>query len=374
MPGTQERFQQMVGERLKFARTEAGMTQEQLSAKLGFKDRQILANIEGGKRKVSAEELLQLIQILGKPMDYFTDSTLLVGEGAFCWRAPKASVEKLDQFETKARRWIATYRLMGREKGELSSPLVTQLAITERSSFEEARAAAEALTLEWRLGEVPADSLTRAVESALGVLVLWVDAAADISGAACKLNEFNTILVNRREPDGRRNFDFAHELFHLLTWEKLPPQRIDTVDPQSRKGKRAEQLANNFASALLMPETILRPRWEHRAKGDIHDWLNEAASTLCVTSEALYYRLLHLGWLSEGDSLEINRSRLTWNGRTPSEQTLPKPYSRRFLERLHWGIETGCASVRWTAKLLDTSIYGLRCLFEDYGMTVPFDL
>jgi hypothetical protein len=135
-----------------------------------------------------------------------------------------------------------------------------------------------------------------------------------------------------------------------------------------------EQLANNFASALLMPEASLKNRWESRGDRDVHEWLNETASTFFVTAVALYWRLRHLEWLTEGDGMNVQMARLTWNGRTPSEQTLPKPYSRRFMERLHWGIETGRASVRWSASLLDTSVNGLKNLFTDYEMTVPFDL
>jgi Zn-dependent peptidase ImmA (M78 family) len=57
----------------------------------------------------------------------------------------------------------------------------------------------------------------------LSVLVLHVDPPAGVSGAACHHPRFNTILINRREPDGRRNYDFAHETFHVLTWKSMPP-------------------------------------------------------------------------------------------------------------------------------------------------------
>lgn len=373
MTTTQDRFQAMVGERVKLARRDIRLTQEQVSEALGFKDRQILANIEAGKRKLAAEELLKLMNILKKPMEFFTDSSLLIGEGQFCWRATVASAPVLDEFEAKAGRWIASFRSLGEEKGEPFRPLISQLALTERSSYEEAHAAGEALAREWELGEIPAVKLVATAEKQLKILMLWVDAPPAISGAACHLRDLNTILINRRDPDGRRHYDFAHELFHLLTWNRMPPQHLD-VDPKSGKIHRIEQLANNFASALLMPESGLKKRWEEREGRDIHDWINETASAYHVTSIALYWRLRALGWLSEGDALDVHADRLTWNGQTPSEQTLPKSYSSRFVERLHWGIETGHASVRWTAKLLDCSIEEMKDLFHAYGLEAPFDL
>ena len=49
----------VVGARIKARREELGFNQEVVARHLGFKDRQILSNIETGERKVSADELLR---------------------------------------------------------------------------------------------------------------------------------------------------------------------------------------------------------------------------------------------------------------------------------------------------------------------------
>jgi Zn-dependent peptidase ImmA (M78 family)/DNA-binding XRE family transcriptional regulator len=372
---SQEQFQRTVGQRVKLAREDASLSQDELAAQLGLNDRQTLSNIEAGKRKLTAEELVKLIQILGKKLEYFTDTFSLVGEGAFSWRALGAAPASLDQFEEKASKWIGTFRRLGEIKGEPFNPLSQQLNLTERSSFEEAQAAGEALVSDWDLGEIPAQNLSKVVEDRLKILVLYVDAPVGISGAACQLPQFNTILINRREPDGRRNYDFAHEIFHILTWSAMPPRPYDQADKvEGTKAKRVEQLANNFAAALLMPSASLKPRWEKRGDQDLHDWLNETASELLVTSDALYWRLRQIGWLTQAASLEINRDRLTWNGRSPSAQTLPKLFSRRFVERLQWALDRGELSVRRAAELLDCTVEDLEELFKSYEMPVPFDL
>ena len=84
---------------------------------------------------------------------------------------------------------------------------------------------------------------------------LNIDAFAGVSGAACRLPALDTVLINRREPAGRRHFDLAHELFHILTWDTMPPEHVEDAAEQSRN--RVEQLANSFASALLMPAAVL---------------------------------------------------------------------------------------------------------------------
>lgn len=372
---SQEQFQRIVGQRVKLARECANFSQDELAGQLGFKDRQTLSNIEAGKRKLTAEELVKLIQKLGKKLEYFTDTFSLVGEGAFSWRARGAAPVSLEEFEAKFGKWIATFRRLGEIKGEPYSPLLQQLNLTERSSFEESQAAGEALVADWQLGDVPAQKLRDVVEDRLKILVLFVDAPVDISGAACQLPQFNTILVNRREPDGRRNYDFAHETFHVLTWNAMPPRAFDQADKyEGTKVKRVEQLAENFAAALLMPAVSLAPRWEKLGNQDLHKWLNETASEFQVTSKALYWRLRQLGWLTQAASLEVDTDRLTWNGRSPSAQTLPKLFSHRFVERMHWALERGELSVRRAAELLDCTVEDLEEVFNSYELPAPFDL
>ncbi len=365
---------ELISRRLKVARDRAGLTQAQLSEKLGFKDRQTLAAIEAGRRKLSAEELVRAMQVFEVDLDYFTDGFRLVGEGTFSWRAKNAAPGLLDKFEARAGRWIATYRNLGEGKDKPASTLQGRLSLTERSTFEQARAVAEALGTEWALGEIPALILEKRVRERLGALVLYVDAPAGISGAACQLPGLNTILINRKEPEGRRHYDLAHETFHVLTWEQMPPEHTESDIPRGGKGKRVEQLADNFASALLMPERALAPLWQARGEREIHGWLNETASKFLVTSIALKWRLVQLGSISKADLFDIRDERLTANGRPKKEQREPRLFSQEFVERLQQALSVGDLSVRRAASLLGTTVEDLADLFREYQLPVPFDL
>lgn len=365
---------ELIHRRLKAAREKLGLTQAQLTEKLGFKDRQTLAAIEAGQRKVSAEELLRAVQVLGLDLEYFTDSFRLAGEGRFSWRTQKdAPNDLLKGFEEKAGSWIATWRRLGELQGEKPSALQPTLALSERSSFEQARAAAESLVEEWKLGEVPAAALEAAIRN-LGTLVLYVDAPPSISGAACQVPGANAILINRKEPEGRRHYDLAHELFHLLTWEQMPPEHTETDTPRGTKAKRIEQLADNFAAALLMPERVLLPRWRERGEREIHKWLNSTASDFLVTAKALKWRLTNLGWLTKVDLSKINDAKLTFNGRPKDQQPLPDLFSTEFVQRLHTALAKGQLSVRRAAEILDLTIETLADLFREHQLSVPFDL
>ena len=367
-----EQVQRMIGLRIRLARTALEYTQEMLSQMVGFKDRQILSNIESGRRGVKADELVQFAEALKRPLEYFTDTFSLAGEVAFSWRARQAEPELLDEFEEKAGRWLAVFRRIVEQKGETASPLVQYLNLNKNSSLEEAAQAGEALAQDWAMGETPSFRLKEEAERRLGLLVLMIDAPRAISGAACRLPEFNAILVNRQDPAGRRNYDFAHELFHLLTWERLRPRRKDFEDAApSGKDKRIECMADNFAAGVLMPRKSLESRWEaHQDKG-INERLIEVAREMGVTAQAARYRAQNLGWLTAQDKVEIDDRRLVGAG---PRGDMPPLYSKVFVEKLDWALSTGRLSVRRAAQLLSQTPDELCELFAAYGREAPFEI
>ncbi len=366
---------QLIIRRLKAAREKLGLTQAQLSEKLGFKDRQTLATIEAGQRKISAEELLRAMQVFNVELEYFTDPFRLEGEGRFSWRTAKtAAAKSLADFEIKAGRWIALYRMLGEGRVAPTDPLQPRLPLTKFSTFESAQRAAEDLGRAWNLGEIPALWLEQRVREKLGALVLYVNAPKMISGAACQLPELNAILINRDEPQGRRHYDLAHETFHLLTWEQMPPEHAEGDIPRGGKGQRVEQLADNFASALLMPQRSLAPRWQARDGREIHAWLNATATEFLVTAVALKWRLVQLEWLNKSELAKIRDEKLTANGQSKESRPKPRLFSAEFMGRLHRALSGGKLSVRKAASLLDTTIEDLAELFTVHELTVPFDL
>jgi transcriptional regulator with XRE-family HTH domain len=273
--------------RIRALREMRKLTQEQVTQKLGFKDRQTLSKIEANARQVSAEELVRLAEVFDVDLDYFTDPFRLVGEGNFSWRQNNVEISSLLSFEEQAGRWIALYRHLVQMRSDKPSALLSRLPLTKHSSFKDAWYLGERVGEEFQLGEIPSATLRDAIEKR-GTLVLHVDALAGISGAACQLPTLNAIIINRKESVGRRNYDLAHEFFHLLTWETMRPSHVEGSDPF--QGDRVEQLADNFASALLMPHRLIDERWAHRKPSDLVGWLNTTATDLGVSAMALKWK------------------------------------------------------------------------------------
>jgi XRE family transcriptional regulator, fatty acid utilization regulator len=356
---------------MKALREERKLSQDDVARLFGFKDRQTVSAIETGERRVTAEELITAVEKFGKSLDYFTNPFLLVGEGRFSWRQSGVGLPRLEAFERSAGRWIAAYRTLAPQVGRPAPLLRRTLGITPRDTYEEAASAGERFAHEFELGDVPASQLADKMERELGVLVLMVEAFKGVSGAACRLPALDTVLINRREPAGRRHFDLAHELFHILTWDTMPPEHVEDATEQSKN--RVEQLANSFASALLMPPSALDRfgPWQ----GDLVPRLNAAANELSVTATALKWRLVSSGRIDRASEKKVSDTALRNNGRPAgASEPLPPLFSRSFVEVIALAIEQGRVAARRGADLLDMTLEDLTELCTAHGVQAPFDL
>ncbi|MBO8159149.1 MAG: helix-turn-helix transcriptional regulator [Thermosyntropha sp.] len=63
-----------IGKKLQMAREEAGLSQEQLASMLGCAQ-STLSNYEKGKRRLYLNQLEQIAAVLGKPIEYFLESS-----------------------------------------------------------------------------------------------------------------------------------------------------------------------------------------------------------------------------------------------------------------------------------------------------------
>lgn len=364
-----------VGLRVKHARERLRLNQEQVSAALGFNDRQTLSDIENGKRALKAEELLKLSDVLDEDVEFFIDPFSVVGEAQYSWRASTTLPEiELDRLEATANSWVGMLRWLRSQDAAEHSPLGFTLRLDGTSSYEAAQYAAEQLARKHQLGQVPALKLSQFIEKDLDIPVLFVDTGPTlqqgaISSAACHLPEMGVILVNRRESAARRNFDLAHELFHSLTWERMRPDHRESNSVEARqRTRRTEQLADNFAAALLMPRVSLDALLGEGRSMDAAK-LFEVANQLQVSATALGWRLRSLGRIDEATQLALSQYR-----RVDAIEELPGLFSRSFVEQLHVALDKGRLSARKAAKTLGFSLHELTELFTAYRLPVPFSL
>ena len=281
--------------------------------------------------------------------------------------------EQLEAYEQCVGKWIAAFRTLRSQVGHEPPLLRHTLSLNGYSSYEDAIQAGERFADQFELGKAPALQLAEVMEKELDILVLMVDAIDGVSGAACHLPDLDVVLIARHEVPGRRYFDLAHELFHILTWEAMPPRHIEESGSESRN--RAEQLANNFAAAVLMPSEILESfgEWSDLNKKNLIAHLNLVADELCVTSSALRWRLVAMGKLKKAVADSLPEAKLRNNGRSSTKEKTPPPmFSPSFMKVIGNSIEEGKVSVQRSARLFDMSIDDLSNLFTAQGLKAPF--
>lgn len=93
-----------------------------------------------------------------------------------------------------------------------------------------------------------------------------------------------------KESECRQRFDLAHELGHLVLHDGMV-----TGD------RITESEANQFASALLIPQTMMRTHFPTWFRGGRYDWdkLSEFKQTWKMSKAAILYRAKSLGLLTQ---------------------------------------------------------------------------
>lgn len=377
-----------IGQRVKALREAAGMSQEALAVVLGIESRQSVSELERGKRKLNADELVTLVEKFDVTFEQLTNPFLLSAKDSFSWRQRDVPEDDLNRFEARAGEWIGAYHELSRLNATPLRNLMPRLGMTHDSSFEEAVEAGERVFAELELGERPALALADALQDKLGILVLMVNAIDGVSGAACRLHSLNAILINRHESAARRNSDLAHEVFHLLTWDQMKPERVESADDawsteengrrapnraptrSEKRNQRIENLADNFASGLLIPSAELDRIGEPH--GDLVEWLTDAAIELGISARGLKWRLVNSG--RHPEIAKVANVDLDYAARARGEAVPPPPFSKRFVRTLIKAMEGGHISTSRAARLTDLSRSDLAELCKVYGLEPPVEL
>jgi Zn-dependent peptidase ImmA (M78 family) len=219
------------------------------------------------------------------------------------------------------------------------------------------------------LGNRPAYALVSLLENSYGIKI-WYKNLGEDGSAASTIGDFGEgILVNSQEAPWRRNFSIAHELFHLITWDEIEG---------NTSNDRIEKLANAFASALLLPKIPLKEAFEPRVKnGKVENVdLVEVARQFDVSTQALCYRLITLGW--------TDRSQMEATLAEPSfkflDRTLrlgtwlqPPIIPERFVRLAFLAYQRGNLSRPRLAEYLNVSISELGDVLQEYGLNENID-
>jgi len=275
-----------VGERLQYARQRSSMTLQQVSERTGI-GLSSLSEFENGKRNPSMAQVTTLASMYGKSMAFFFGEEQILEE-VILWRQepdPGQSAEI-------ERKFLSLCEQYHNLEAWCDKQTTCKLPSPAKKAAEFRFAEAEALATEVRrglsLGDIPAPILLRVLEEGCGLKVFHF-AFEPHGSAACTVSPTfgKAVLLNTNHARWRRNFDLAHELFHILTWS------VFRTAPTGRKpAPLEEQLANHFASNLLIPNDAFKAALARIARKDsvnLHG-LRHVAREFDVSMHALLVR------------------------------------------------------------------------------------
>ncbi len=279
-----------IGNRLSKAREAVGYTQKAVSEKTGIGESS-LSDYENNKREPRFSELSRLAELYKRSIDFFLTDKPIV-ENVMLWRRNPDTKKKKDT-EAEFRQFCQQYQrleVIMNEVKETELPYAKGKA--EDFSFTQADHLAEKARNEFQLGDIPSASLKQTLEEKYYVKIFHLSFTG---GAVSTISEeFGpATLLNKDSKPWVRNYDLAHELFHLLTWNIFDHNDFKHAEPSNFE----EQLANAFASKLLLPTDPVKERIESTATTDRRiktENLDEIAREFGVSLEALMWRLVSL--------------------------------------------------------------------------------
>jgi len=369
-----------VGERLKLAREQAKVTQNDAARHLGMA-RTTLVAIEQGQRRVRLSEIQQFASLYKSSVN-----ALLRREAVQVDMAPRfrklaarvdtAAEEAAELLNALVRAEVELENLLGVKRPHQYPPERPILPGDVRVQAEQDAAELR----QWLgLGLAPIADMTTLLELQLGARVFVRRLPSRISGlyafddvaGAC-------ILINANHPRERRTLTGAHEAGHFISTRRSP----DVLDDNTPEGAREERYANAFARALLMPARAVNQKFQELTAGASHLSRRHVivlAHMFNVSRETMVRRLEELGtarpgtwdWfvVNKGITDEQARSVLgTMVGDDREKADADRPMSLRISMLAEEAWRRGLLSEGQLSRLLHVDRVTVRALLDDFDI------
>jgi Zn-dependent peptidase ImmA (M78 family)/DNA-binding XRE family transcriptional regulator len=315
----------VIAERIKLARTKAGLSLRGLSEAMNGKvTAQAIGKYERGEDTPSSGVLIELAKALGVSLTYLLDPQGIELSGVeFRTKANTTARERahvVTEVLEHIERYLQVELILELDSANWHCPVDCPVVL---HNINEAESLAEKVRDEWKLGLDPIPNMTELLEEK-GLKVLTISLPQRVSGFTCLVGrgegrpELPVIVVNDQFTLERRRLTLAHELAHRL------------IDTHCLNDKDEEKAATLFAGAFLIPrEHILREVGKRRnALG--YKEIIALKRLYRVSGVALLMRLQQLGVISESMLVYAFQSIARgWRTQEPEELEDPSERGRR---------------------------------------------
>ena len=373
MTPTTDAYPKHIGERIRSARVDLRLTQDQL-AELVRLPRPSISNIESGNRAVDSMELVQIARTLKKPISFFLELPIEQIQDeplTILYRSNEISEidrSAVDDFVSLSKDYSSLENLLELHNSALL-PCTGAPIKSKPDAILQGHRAAVQLRHHFMIGEAPVLDLDNILEQR-GVKVVERSLPnSKVWGFSVTSADFgHAIFVNSHCTRERRLFTLAHELGHLMM------DRDHTTTLLTDKQEQvslAEVRANSFAATFLMPdvavtETLLKLGVIKGEKETINavtiDYLRKQFG---VSYDAMLWRLVNLRVITKKEREEFLpyavEDALPTGETSPS---LPERYKTLAVE----AYRRAKISIGKLADLLRVDIYEARKLVKQFGI------
>lgn len=355
--------------RLKAAREALGLTLGDAAKKVGFPHYQTLTSIENGEREVKASELSKFSKA------YFISLNRLLGEeqlqlsNAFLWRNPPQA-ESRKQIEAEIYYRCEQFHLLEKLLNlKAKKGTFIDVSIDDISSNNEITTLSEKLRDYLSLGSRPAFTMQKVLEQDFGVKILFETMPAGSAVSTCNPEFGSVIVINSEEAPWRRNYDLAHELFHLVTWKAVSLKDLEDQSYFNDIEKKAER----FASILLLPGNDVKKEVLERIetqKQFTYSDVVDIAMEFGVSAKALLYRMANLRLLAweEADRIAKDEELSEISRHKRQDEKGDKPKSERFISLAVRCLRKGLISRGKFAEMVSIDRSDIDDFIEETGL------
>ncbi|WP_414931877.1 helix-turn-helix domain-containing protein [Vibrio europaeus] len=228
--------------RLKIARERRGLTKKTLAELTGVTTRTLSTYENSGILDSTDSSVVgKIAQVLEYPVEFFYSDNpeQIVKEGVSFRAMTKLSAAKRDA-ALSAGTLALEFSTWLENRFNLPSPNILDCSSED---FSDPESAAQLLREHWKLGELSISNMVHLLESN-GVRVFSLtENCLEVDAFSFWLDEKPFVFLNTMKTPERSRFDAAHELGHLVLHKH-----------SSNNGRQAEEQADKFASAFLMPK------------------------------------------------------------------------------------------------------------------------
>ncbi len=322
--------------RLREARVQKGLRQEDAAAKLGVA-RTTVINIEKAVRRLRPEELVALAELYGRQLHELLRPAPAPEPLAVQFRLAPAQRpddvalrHAIDELEKLCDDYLELERLLDARLARREPEPYTVQGV-EQAAEEVAAAERSRLSM----GDGPALQLRDALEEEVGLRIFSMALPKGVAGLFAYTTRFGgCIAINSLHPIGRQALSLAHEYAHFLTTRNKA--EITILGTYSRM-PASERFADAFARHFLMPSSgvirhfnnLKRSRAEKPTRGD----LVRLAHYYRVSLEAMVLRLEDLRLVRAGTWDDLKASGFKVQEAQKLLDLSPEPSDQRLLPR-----------------------------------------